>query len=400
MRRLFAVGSSLLVLALGFAGPASAGLGVGVPSLPQQQVLVKFQPGVDAGAVLRSVGGTQIGTVYDSDVAIVRAPAVSAEALSSVLDANPGVDYAEPDAILKLLVSNPNDPSFGAQYAMQKIQAVGGWTSYPGAYTSSGGPTIAMIDTGIDTTHADLAAKIDTANSTCFGTLTLCFLNGYEDDNGHGSHTSGTAAALTNNGIGVAGVAINAKVMAIKVCDLIGSCNLSAVASGINWARTHGAKVVSMSIGGTGGSTTLQTAVQQAWNAGMVLVASAGNDGNATLNFPAAYPQVISVAATDSNDARASFSNANADVEVAAPGVNVLSTYTGGGYTELSGTSMSAPHVSGLAALLFGQNPGWTNQQVRDRMNACSDDLGAPGRDPNFGFGRINLTRALSGTSC
>jgi subtilisin family serine protease len=164
--------------------------------------------------------------------------------------------------------------------------------------------------------------------------------------------------------------------------------------SGINWARTHGAKVVSMSLGG-GGTATLQTAVANAYNAGLVLVAAAGNDGNSNINYPAGYAQVISVAATDANDAHASFSNTNSDVEVAAPGVSVLSSYNDGGYTYLSGTSMATPHVAGLAALLFGQHPTWTNAAVRNQIDQCSDDLGAAGKDTSFGFGRINLGRAL-----
>jgi thermitase len=146
---------------------------------------------------------------------------------------------------------------------------------------------------------------------------------------------------------------------------------------------------------GGGGTSTLQTAVANAYNNGVTLVAAAGNDGNTAINYPAGYAQVVSVAATDSSDAHASFSNANADVELAAPGVDVLSTYSGDGYTTLSGTSMSTPHVAGLAALLKGQNPSWTPAQIRARMNACSDDLGAPGWDSTFGNGRINLGRAL-----
>jgi thermitase len=218
---------------------------------------------------------------------------------------------------------------------------------------------------------------------------------GYEDDNGHGTHTAGTAGAAANNGVGIAGVAYNTKIMALKVCNAAGTCSTSDVASAVNYARMNGAKVISMSLGSSGNSATLQTAVANAWNAGLVLVASAGNNGNSTLNYPAAYSQVISVAATDAADRKASFSNTNADVELAAPGVSVLAPYNNGGYRYLSGTSMSAPHVAGLAALLFGQHPTWTNAAVRNQMDQCSDDLGAGGRDTSFGFGRINLGRAL-----
>jgi subtilisin family serine protease len=249
-----------------------------------------------------------------------------------------------------------------------------------------------VIDTGIDTNHEDLVGRIDTANSRCFGTL--CLFTGYEDDNGHGTHVAGTIAAATNNARGVAGLAFNTRIMAIKVCNLAGTCSTADIVSGINHATARGAKVINMSLGG-GGTSTLQTAVRNANNAGVVVVAAAGNDGNSTISYPAGYAEVISVAATDSNDNRASFSNANSDVEIAAPGVSVLAPYNNGGYTTLSGTSMASPHGAALAALLRGQNPGWTNTQVRNRMNACSDDLGAAGRDNNFGNGRINLGRAL-----
>jgi thermitase len=361
-----------------------------------KRVLVRFASGAtsaDRADSYKKSDAEEVDKVYGDDVYVVKSKKnESDEQLADKLKKDKKVSYAEPDVALQIDVANPNDPSFGSQYALQKVNAVAGWTAYPGSYTSTGGVTIAMIDTGIDTTHPEFAGRIDTANSKCFG-LT-CVLTGYEDDNGHGTHTSGTAAAATNNATGVAGLSYNSKIQVLKVCNLAGSCQTADVVSAINWAKTHGAKVMSMSLGG-GGTATMATAVQQAYAAGVVIVAAAGNDGNATLNYPAAYPEVISVAATDANDARASFSNANNDVEIAAPGVNVLSTYSGDGYSSLSGTSMATPHVAGLAALLRGQNPTWTAAQVRARMNACSDDLGAPGWDSAFGNGRINLGRAL-----
>jgi subtilisin family serine protease len=152
-----------------------------------------------------------------------------------------------------------------------------------------------------------------------------------------------------------------------------------------------------MSLGG-GASTTLQSAVTSAWKngAGTLIIAAAGNDGDATANYPAAYAEVVSVAATDANDARASFSNANADVEIAAAGVNVLSTKRGGGYVAFSGTSMATPHVAGVAALIAFKNPSFTAAQLRAKLDTSVDDKGAPGRDPQFGFGRVNLLKAVS----
>jgi subtilisin family serine protease len=155
-----------------------------------------------------------------------------------------------------------------------------------------------------------------------------------------------------------------------------------------------------MSLGG-GASATLKNAVANAWKNGAangsVLVAAAGNDGNSIVNYPAGYPEVVSVAATDHSDARASFSNMNADVEVAAPGVSVLSTIPGGQYARLSGTSMATPHASGVAAVLWQLFPADTAASIRGRLTAAVDDLGAAGRDTSFGFGRVNLCKAAGG---
>jgi thermitase len=383
--------ASTLLVAAAIAAPTSAKQGD-----EDVRVLVKFEKDVkqeDREKAVKDKKAKKVDEVYGDDVWVVESEEGKKDKdLSNDFNKDSKVVYAEPDVDLHISVAPPNDTRFAEQYALQRVNAVAGWSVYPNAYPATGGPTIAVIDTGIDRNHPDLATKLDTANSRCFGTL--CFLTGYEDDHGHGTHTAGTAAARTNNATGIAGVAVNSRIMALKACDALGSCPTSATASALNWAASHGAKVASMSFGG-GASTTLQTAVTNASNAGVTLIAAAGNDGNATLNYPAAYAQVVSVAATDTNDGRASFSNMNNDVEIAAPGVNVLATVSGDTYTTMSGTSMSTPHVAGLAALLRGQNPTWTSAQVRARMNSCSDDLGSPGWDSSFGNGRINLGRAL-----
>jgi subtilisin family serine protease len=252
---------------------------------------------------------------------------------------------------------------------------------------------VGIVDTGIDNTHEDLAGKtIDCGNaSVLFGTVSA---GGCADDNDHGTHVAGTIAAKANNGVGVAGVAFNASLGICKALNAVGSGSTAGVANCITWLAQRGAKVISLSLGG-GASTTLQKAVRSASSTALI-VAAAGNDGNGTLNYPAAYAEVVSVAATDNRDARASFSNANGDVEVAAPGVNVLSTKRGGGYVAFSGTSMATPHVSGVAALIWGKNPTWTVSQVRSKLDAAVDDLGPVGRDTSYGFGRVNLVKALT----
>jgi thermitase len=169
------------------------------------------------------------------------------------------------------------------------------------------------------------------------------------------------------------------------------------VANCITYLADRGAKVISMSLGG-GASTTLQNAVRYATGRDALLIAAAGNDGDSTANYPAAYAEVVSVAATDARDQRASFSNANGDVEIAAPGVDVLSSYNSSNtsYSLLSGTSMATPHVSGVAAIIRTRNAGFSWTAARTKLQSSVDDKGPAGRDPQFGFGRVNLVKAAS----
>jgi thermitase len=313
------------------------------------------------------------------------------------------VTYAEPNYILKA-TATPNDALFGQLYGMQKISAPAGWDAAGlGSFPSTGGVKVGIVDTGIDQNHEDLRGKtVACAQSRGLGgVLSGSIQTGScADDNDHGSHVAGTLAGNANNSVGVAGVAFNSPLVICKALGgPLGSGSTADVANCITWVKDQGAKVVSMSLGG-GDSTTLHNAVNYVWSGGgangAVVIAAAGNDGDSTVNYPAGYAEAVSVAATDQNDARASFSNANADVEIAAPGVNVLSTYNDGSYTTLSGTSMATPHVAGVAAIIWGKNPGSTASAVRSKLDASVDDLGAAGRDPSFGFGRVNLLKAAT----
>jgi thermitase len=319
------------------------------------------------------------------------------------------VDYAEPNFILRS-TATPNDPLFAELYGFNNtgqtggradadIDAPEGWDAAGlGGFPAAGGVKIGIVDTGIDQTHPELSGKV----ANCADALGGMVVEGTcLDDSLHGTHVAGTIAAKANNATGVAGVDFNAT---LAICRALrggaGVGLTSDVANCITWTHARGAKVISMSLGG-GASTTLQNAVAAAWEnggaTGSVLVAAAGNDGNSTVNYPAGYAQVISVAATDHNDAKASFSNTNADVEIAGPGVDVLSTIPGGQYAELSGTSMATPHVSGVAGVLWQLNPGDTANGIRSRLDAAVDDLGSAGRDQSFGFGRVNLCKAAGG---
>jgi thermitase len=405
--RPLAVATALVVaLSLALATSASAA------PYDKDTLLVKFRPGTTAAAqnaalslpgVGRRLG--QVGGLSTWVVSVSSDPAV----LAGVLSQNAAVAYAEPNFILKAQAT-PNDPMYSQEYGLNNtgqtggspdadIDAPEGWDlAGLAAFPNSGGVKVGIVDTGIDQTHPDLAGKaVGCATSYNAG---VTIVNGFcHDDNGHGSHVSGTISANTNNGQGVAGVAFNSPIVMCKALATAAGIGLTSdIANCINWTRRQGVKVISMSLGG-GDNATLKAAVQTAYNNGngVLLVAAAGNDGNATLNYPAAYAEVVSVAATDNKDHRASFSNANSDVEVAAPGVNVQSTYTGGLYMSLSGTSMATPHAAGVAAVIADLNPTATAATLRSKLDAAVDDIGVAGRDTSFGYGRVNLCKAAGG---
>jgi thermitase len=327
------------------------------------------------------------------------------------------VVYAEPNYIYHA-TAIPDDPLFGQQYGLDNtgqlggapdadIDAPEGWDALGlGSFPAGGGVTIGIVDTGIDAGHEDLAGKLVTcAGVRSFGLdlLGIPLLDDptivpgrCADDNGHGTHVAGIAAARANNGLGIAGVAFNSPLAVCKALNGAGAGTLAALANCIAYLSGQGAKIISLSLGGPG-SATLGDAVAAATSNGALIVAAAGNSGDAVLNYPAAYPQVVSVAAVDRNGARAPFSNANSDVEVAAPGVDVLSTWNDGGYRTESGTSMAAPYVAGVAALIAGRDLAGGPAAWRSKLTSAVDDLGAPGRDSQFGFGRVNLQKALGG---
>ncbi|NIO72039.1 MAG: S8 family serine peptidase, partial [Anaerolineae bacterium] len=302
---------------------------------------------------------------------------------------SPYVEYAEPNYIAHVFIT-PNDSYWSSQWGMTKIEAPAAWD----ITTGSDSVTIAIVDTGVDLFHPDLSGKLVSGYD---------FVNNDsdpQDDYGHGTHVAGIAAAKTNNGTGVAGLSWGAKIMPVKVLDDYGSGGYEDVANGIIYAANNGADIINLSLGGTVYSWTLKDAAEYAHDLGCVIVAAAGND-NSSVSYPARYPEVFAVAATDSDDQKASFSNYGPEVDVAAPGVSIRSTYWWGGstYEWLSGTSQASPHVAGLAALIWAVNPSLNNTQVQSIIKQTADDLGAAGRDNYYGFGRINARRALEATA-
>jgi thermitase len=394
---------------------ASATLGVAmllvVPSaaLGDGTVVVKYADGASSkarSAALERAGvRSTLGQVAVNNARIVRVEGDVAKAVAT-LNRSKTVDYAAVNGEVKALAT-PNDARFGELYGIHNTGSTGGtadadidgpegWDAAGlGSFPSTGGAKVGIVDTGIDGAHEDLAGKV--VECAAVNTSDQVVEGECADGHGHGTHVAGTIAGKANNGVGVAGVAFNADLAICRGLDASGSGTFAGVANCVTWLASKGVDVISMSLGGSTNDPTMAAAATAAWadGTGTLLVAAAGNGGNSTPSYPAAYPEVVSVAATDNTDARAWFSTFNDDVEIAAPGVDVLSAIPGNGYRTMSGTSMATPHVSGVAALIAGSAPDMTPAQVRERLTAAVDDKGAAGRDPEFGFGRVTLSKAF-----
>jgi len=353
------------------------------------QILVKFTPGAPEAAVAqvhRKLGGAVVQVIPRIGVHVVRIPLGKVPEMVQAYLLEGLVEFAEPDYVATALYV-PNDPGYAHQWALPKIQAPEAWDLTKGSSTL----LIAILDTGIDQDHEDLRTKI-VANVNFTTSRTV------DDRHGHGTHVAGIAAAITDNGRGIAGVGFDSSLMNVKVLDDRGSGQYSWVANGIIWAADNGAHVINMSLGGSSASSTLEAAVQYAFGRGVVLVAAAGNNNTSAPMYPAYYEQCIAVAATDQNDAKASFSNYGSWVDIAAPGVSIYSTLPNHpnrigvrNYGSLSGTSMAAPHVAGVVALLEARYPGMSNADIAHKLISTAD--------PTTGFspalGRLNAHRAV-----
>jgi len=303
---------------------------------------------------------------------------------------DPGVAAADYNYIRTAAAFLPNDPRFGGQWGLKKPAFPGAWDFARGA-----GAKIAIIDSGIAQNHPDIgkiSAQIDYVGDDAVA----------NDPYGHGTHVAGIAAALTNNGRGVAGGCPGCALLVARVLNANGDGTDADIIDGIGWSVRHGADVINLSFSSGQKSSVLETKINSAYANGAVIVAAAGNEGLKSQptrpQYPAAYGNVIAVSATNENDGLAAFSSrgswADPWVDLAAPGTYVLSTGAGGGSYKESGTSESAPFVSALAGLLASK--GKTASEIRQRMQSTATDLGASGVDPRFGHGRINAKRALT----
>jgi subtilisin family serine protease len=316
------------------------------------------------------------------EVAEADLPQVLAE-----LDAEPAVLSVEPDWVATISAQT-------LPWGVDRVEA--DWTTFSGM--TGVGVKVAVIDTGIWSSDGTPAGVHPDLIANYRGGYDFIALDAFpEDVNGHGTHVAGTIAAV-NNTIGVVGVAPGVDLYALKACTNAGSCPYSEFADAVDWAITNGIQVVNYSAAGTASSTLMEAACQRAFDAGLTIVAAAGNS-NTAVGYPAAYSTVIAVGATTTANLRASFSNYGAALDLVAPGVDIYSTFLGefgfSGYYTMSGTSMASPHVAGSAALLVAA--GTTDPTaIRDRLTATATDLGAAGRDNAYGYGLVNAAAAVS----
>lgn len=364
-------------------------------SAPAGRLVVTWRG--DAPAQLSAAGVEHVSkSKVDRHRSVVVARPGQAARVAEKLRKDPRVESVVPDAIGAVAdwpvdQTEPTDPRwFDDQFDMRLIGLPEAWT----VTTGSPDVVVAVLDTGLETSHEDLATLpiVDQYNAR---TGSLSIADGY----GHGTHVAGTIAAATNNSIGVASMAPGVTIMPVKILDSNGYGYWSDFLEGVDWARTHGVSVINMSLGS--GLSPSQVAAFQptftaAWEAGIVIVAAAGNNNNNTPFYPASFANVISVAASNNSDTKAGFSNFGPNVDLAAPGVGITSTYVGDTYKVMGGTSMATPHVAGLAALIRSIHPEFTSAEVETAMKATSKDLGAAGRDDVFGYGRIRAAKALA----
>ncbi len=378
MKKLF-----VLAVMVGLVGAVNlSSQAVGSP----HRVIITLESEVNdsAIAVLESNGGKIIKKLPLVNGLVVMLPS---EAAVPTFNALAGVKKVEADAKVFALgrPSSVTQPAETLEWGVNRIDADLAWATSKGM-----GVKVAIIDTGIDKDHPDLAANIKGgANFTLIkGSVDP---NKWGDDNGHGTHVAGIIAAVDNS-IGVIGVAPEAYLYGVKVLDRRGSGYLSDVISGIEWAINNGMQVINMSLGTASDIQALHDAVDAAARAGIIVVAAAGNsgDGNSSTNeviYPAKYSSVIAVAATDSNDGVPTWSSSGAEVELAAPGVSIRSTWNDNMYKTISGTSMATPHVAGVVVLKLSS--GMLASDIRVNLQATAQDLGTIGFDYSYGYGLI-----------
>ena len=350
------------------------------------RLLVQPNPGLSLAEFdkkLKVHGATREKVIPKINVHIVRLPAnANAQAVAKALNADAHIKFAEVDQQVPPSLT-PNDPDYSLGWHLPQINAPIAWDT-----TAGDGVTIAILDSGVDASHPDLAASL------------VAGWNAYDNNSdttdvyGHGTKVAGAAAMVGNNLLGGTGVAFNAKIMPVRVTDTAGYGYYSAMANGLVWAADHGARVANISFLDVCGSSTVLSAAQYMRNKGGVVTVSAGNTGVQESIAPS--DSVVCVSATDSTDVIASWSSYGSYVDVAAPGVGIYTTTSGGGYGSVSGTSFSAPVTAGVYALMMAANSALSPGDLDAALFSTAVDLGAAGVDMYYGYGRVDAGAAVA----
>jgi subtilisin family serine protease len=379
------------------------------PAFAPGRILLRLKPEVGSAAFFRAHPFPRRFRIPQVGVEVVQVPEGQEQRICRILMAEGTVVFAEPDyyAFPQSLPGAPllpNDPSFAnEQWYLETLRAPDAWN----ISTGSQDVVVAVLDTGVDYNHPDLSSKLVEGYDFTADTALA------QDRIGHGTHIAGLAAAASDNAVGIAGLAWNVRIAPVKVIDDGGRGPMSGVTQGILWAADHGAKILNLSFGATNENSSLSSAVQYARDKGCLLVAAAGNDylkGNLK-QYPAALPGVLAVGASTYEDQKASYSEAGDQVSVVAPGGDpdsvddpdvrhwIYSTWLADnrdGYALLAGTSQSTALVSGLAALVWSVRPDASADAVKEIIERTAQDIGAPGKDPETGWGRVDVEAALA----
>ncbi len=410
--RVFVIVLFLLTLSTGSHAAAAGG--------PGPRLLVHWTAGATASARASAIDA--VGATVDTEIAGLGITRVTlpedddAQSVARLLAHDPAVAFAELDAPVRTELV-PND----ALWFTDPYTSLGQWgwrkASVDRAWDTARGSSriiVAVVDTGVDRGHPDLAGAL-LPGATFTSVLSAGCDRGDQDDNSHGTHVAGIIGALGNNGIGVSGVAFGVRILPIKALDCRGTGATSDIAQAILWATDHGARIVNISLGTTTASPTLRAAVDYAAAHDVLVVAAVGNCGAGggrctspnVAEYPAAFPGVLAVGATGTDDSVAPFSTQGPQVAVTAPGLRTVSTTPGyatflsargvsADYAELSGTSQASAFAAGVAALVWSAEPELSARAVFDRITSTADDLGPPARDDIFGAGRVNALRAVT----
>ena len=409
--------SLLTILSMVLASPVLAGAIVADESSmtdssvlaitnPSANIVVEASDSSSFHALEDLVVSTGLEVVYSDEHSWIMtlAAGVDNSALREISQQS-GIESVSSEQRARLLFT-PDDPSSSLQWGLDVVNAYEAWDISRGSHDV----IVAVLDTGIDWTHPDIAANMWTDADGYYGYNFISDnrlpmddnINSYDDDGNwianiytyHGTHVAGVVGAVINNGIGVAGMA-NVRMMAVKVMNDSGEGTDATVASGIRWAVDNGAHIVTMSLGVDGPSTILENAINYATIRGVLTVAASGNSGSSYVSYPAAYDPVIAVGAVDSTRSHASFSNYGTGLDISAPGVQIYSTMGGGSYQSLSGTSTAAPYVAGIAGLMLSVNPALTAEDIGTVINSTAADISRAGYDTLTGWGIVDAFGAV-----